>query len=118
MKLTDKEAIKIMKRVRCCELEDMISDYPESDRDGRTDMEMIANEAFWLLDAFCDYDTAHHEDLEEAYEIVRDSRRQNPQYDSWEIQRARDCINEFNRLKRFVDRCREQGLIHRYWSLS
>lgn len=110
MKLTDNEAIKALKKARICELEDMISDYPESDVDGRSDWDMIANEAGWLLDSFCSYDTVHHDDLEECYEIIRDSRRINPQYSSWDLKRARKTVNEFNRLYRFVQYLKGRGL--------
>lgn len=120
MKLTDTEAIKALKKVRCGDLEQMIEDYPEDERDGRTDWEMIANEAGWLLDGFHDYDHANHEALEDAKECIR--RTQNgkvmplsvvtlkPVYQPYEVRDARDLINMVNRLTRFVQRLKAMGL--------
>lgn len=115
MKLTNPDAIKALKKVRCCELEDMLSDYPESDVDGRSDWEMIANEAGWLLSAFNEYETAHHEDLEEARHIINvynACKRSGYafKYKPHEIQTARDTINEYNRLTRFVAKLKSMGL--------
>jgi len=106
MKLTDMEAIKALKKARVLELEDMLSDYPESEVDGRTDWEMIANEAGWLLES-CESDcTSRSDDLAEARAIVRQHEGRKP----LEVQTARDTINEYNRLVRFVARLKKRGL--------
>ena len=120
MKLTDQEAIKALKRVRICDLDDMLSDYPQDEVDGRTDWEMIANEAGWLLDSFCDYDTANHEALEEAKNLIRQTKNgtvfpgllTSVQLKSWQIrvQDARDLINMVKRLERFVQKLKGMGL--------
>lgn len=120
MKLTDKEAIKALRKVRCYDLEMMIDNYPEDERDGRTDWEMIANEAGWLLDAFNEYDNANHEALEEARECMRRTKNGKemplnvvtlkPAYKNYEICDARNLINMYNRLTRFVQRLKRMGL--------
>ena len=120
MKLTDTEAIKALKKVRCCDLEDMLHDYPEDERDGRTDWDMIANEAGWLLDSFRDDSHANYEALEDARELVRETkngtvfkglltsvelkRKQN------EVYSARELINMVNRLTRLVQKLKGMGL--------
>lgn len=107
MKLTDKEAIKALRRANICELEDMLADFPESDVDGRTDWEMIANEAGWLLDSFNSYgETANAEALQEARDVISEKHL----YKEYEIQGARRLINEYNRLSRFVTRLKAKGL--------
>ena len=120
MKLTDVEAIKALRKVRCYDLEMMLSDYPEDERDGRTDWDMIANEAGWLLDAFNEYENANHEALQEARQILRDTKNgtvfpgllTSTQVKSWQIrvQDARDLINMVNRLTRFVQKLKGMGL--------
>ena len=120
MKLTDNEAIKALRKVRCYDLEMMLSDYPEDERDGRTDWEMIANEAGWLLDAFNEDENANHEALQEARQILRDTKNgtvfpgllTSTQVKSWQIrvQDARDLINMVNRLTRFVQKLKSMGL--------
>ena len=116
--LTDQEAIKALKKANILELEEMVTDYPESDRDGRTDWDLIANEAGWLLDMFNSGDTAHSEDLKEAKEIVyrfrtgrmiywQDGR---PMWDEIDHERAKRTIREYNRLARFVSKLKQKGL--------
>ena len=118
MKLTDQEAIRALKKVRIYELEEMISDYPESDIDGRSDWDMIANEAGWLLDSYCSYDIVRHDDLEDARDILSKTKYgkvpyltfSGKVYSDHEVQNAKDRVNEFNRLVRFVKRLKDMGL--------
>ena len=118
MKLTDAEAIKALKKVRITELEEMIDDYPENERDCRSDWEMIANEAGWLLDSFNSYDTVLREDLDEAKDILSKTHYGKTPYLTYsghvykehEIQTAKNIVNEYNRLTRFVARLKGMGL--------
>ena len=120
MKLTDQEAIKALKKVRVYDLEQMISDYPEDERDGRSDWDMIANEAGWLLDALNEDENANHEALLEARQVIRETRNgtvfpgslTSVQLKTWEyrVQDARDFINMYNRLVRFVKKLKGMGL--------
>ena len=119
MKLTDKEAIKALKKVRIYDLEMMLSDYPEDERDGRTDWDMIANEAGWLLDGFREDGHANHEALEEAKDLIRQTQNgkvfpgllTSAQVESYRfrVQDARDLINMVNRLERFVKKLQGMG---------
>lgn len=120
MKLTDKEAIKTLKRVRVWDLEQMVEDYPEDERDGRSDWDMIANEAGWLLDALNEDGNANHDALLEAREIIRDTKNGTVFHglltstqlktQMHRVQDARDFINMYNRLTRFVKKLKAMGL--------
>ena len=115
MKLTDKEAIKALRKARVLELEEMLDAYPTKEVDGRTDWEMIANEAGWLLDSCNSCDCVRYEDLAEAREIISRSRRGLPNhigkpYKEWEVRNAKDRVNEYNRLTRFVTKLKGVGL--------
>lgn len=120
MRLTDPEAIKALRKANLCELEDMISDYPEDEVDGRTDWEMIANEAGWLLDSCISDGCARHDDILECRRILRktdygkslllNARTLRPIYDSETIRIAKNTINEYNRLVRFVAKLKKMGL--------
>ena len=118
MKLTDEKAIKALKKVRVYELEEMIDEYPTNEVDGRTDWEMIANEAGWLLDSYESYDCCRYEDLQEAKQILSQTRYGKvPYLNYWgrcwterEIEIAKDTVNEYNRLKRFVAKLKNMGL--------
>ena len=120
MKLTDQEAIKALRKVRIYDLEMMLADYPEDERDGRSDWDMIADEAGWLLDGFRSDDHANHEALEEAKDLIRQTKNgtvfpgllTSIQLESWRIRvaDARDLINMVNRLTRFVQKLKGMGL--------
>lgn len=121
MKLTDPEAIKALKKVRICELDDMIADYPDDERDGRSDWDMIANEAGWLLELFLEGETSHSDDLQDARELLSrtrygksiplDPRTLKPKIKPYQIQQAKNTVNEYNRLVRFVAKLRKMGLV-------
>lgn len=120
MKLTDKQAIKALKAVHIYDLEQAIEDYPEGERDGRSDWDMIANEAGWLLDAMNEDENANHEALLEAREVIRLTKNgtvfpgllTSAQLKTWEyrVQDARDYISMYNRLTRFVKKLKGMGL--------
>ena len=113
MKLTDPEAIKALNRVNIEELHEMVVNYPQDDVDGRTDWEMIANEAGWLLDSYNSSDTVRNEDLQDAREFIREYNRNNlPVWGNGysRIEDARRTVNEYNRLVRFVNRLKKMGL--------
>lgn len=120
MKLTDKSAITALKKVRIYDLEQMIEDYPEDEVDGRSDWEMIANEAGWLLDALNEDGNANHDALEEARELIRETKNGTVfhglltsvqlEHERLRVQDARDFINMYNRLKAFVKKLKGMGL--------
>lgn len=120
MKLTDQEAIKALKKVRIYELEEMIDNYPEDERDGRTDWDMIANEAGWLLSYFNESEHAYNDALNDARECIRRTKggkvmplniyTLKPAYKDFEVRDAKDLINEYNRLTRFVNKLKGMGL--------
>ena len=112
MKLTDPSAIQALKKVNIGELSDMIADYPESDVDGRTDWEMIGNEAGWLLDLFNSSDNSHSDDLHDAREFIRNYSKGTAikPYPSYTLQTARNTVNEYNRLIRFVNKLKAMGI--------
>ena len=120
MKLTDHEAIKALKKVRIWDLEQMIEDYPEDERDGRSDWDMIGNEASWLLDALNEDENANHEALLEAREILRETHNGKtmpilvpsfkPKYKEYQVRDAKEFVNMYNRLVRFVNKLKGMGI--------
>ena len=120
MKLTDREAIKALKKARNFELEEMLYNYPDDEVEDRSDWEMIANEAEWLLEMFLEGDTSHADDLRYAREILSrtkygkvtpaNPRTLKPIYSKMDVQWAKDTVNEYNRLVRFVEKLRKMDL--------
>ncbi len=116
MNITDQNTKRILKKLRSYELEDRISDYPEEERDGRSDMEMLESELDWYIDNLEDDGCSSHEALEEAKEILRKSRHGKeippniytgkPMWRENDIQEAKNIVNEYNRLKRLQKKLR------------
>ena len=118
MKLTDSEAIKALKKVNILELEENVEGYPEDEREGQTDWEIIAYEAGYMLDMFSE-DTVLRDDLIEARQILSktkygkvlplDIKTLKPIYNQCQIMNAKHTVNEYNRLVRFVKRLKSMG---------
>lgn len=118
MVISDKSVLKILHRVKSFELEDMISDYPEDERFGRTDMEMFKNELDYLIECFeCDGCCTHEAYMEAKQVLYRTKNGKEmplnrytllPEYKEHEIQSAKDLVNEYRRLKRLQTKLEEE----------
>ena len=116
MKLTDNEAIKMLKKARLFEVEEHIDSYPEDERDGRNDFQMLADEAGYVYSCFLEDGHVLRDDLEYSKRKLSETKygkviplnpntlRPKQGYYPSEIQSCKDCVNEFNRLERFVKR--------------
>lgn len=114
MKLTDEKTIKMLNKVRSSELEEMLETYPEDERSGRTDEEMLLNELSHLLETYEDDGYTAHEDFLRAKRILSETKYGKvmpmympafkPKYKEWEVQDAKDMVNEYNRLKRLYNK--------------
>lgn len=128
MKLTDKTALALLKRVRSYELEEDIEGYPENERDGRTDLEMLADEVGYLFSMYSEDGCLHKDDLAEAKAKLRrtnhgkfipiDPKTMKPLRGFWEsdIQTAKDLVNEVNRLKRLGTKLQGMGYYSCWWT--
>ena len=124
MRITDKEAIKELKRVRSGELEEMVETYPEEEIEGKSDMQIIMDELSYILSNFKEDGHVLYYDLREAREILRETKNGKviplwreslePIYSKDRIQRARNTVNEYNRLLALHKRLKEKGLIGRW----
>lgn len=125
MVFTDKEARKLLNKVACEDLRADIEEYPEDERDGRTDMEMLAEEARYILDFYEEDGTLTNEDLREARRVLNVTNYGKriplygdiddmanfgrPLYTTWQIENAKSTVNEYNRLKRLVAKLDRMG---------
>ena len=50
MNITDPKALKVLKQLNCGELTDLVYDFPEDERDGDTDMDVIKRDALWMVE--------------------------------------------------------------------
>lgn len=75
MKLTDPYVLKQLKIVNSTELEELIETYPEDERDGRSDIQILWEELNWLLHMYTNENYGQNYDLWEALDIL--GRTQN-----------------------------------------
>lgn len=119
MNITDPEALKELKRVRSWNLQEDVAEYPENEREGRSDMQFLTDECSYILSNFQEDGHALCEDLQEAREILRKTKNGKqvplwqstlkPVWDKHRIESARDTVNEYNRLKSLMKRLNDKG---------
>ena len=110
MKITDKEAIKILRRAQSMDLDEYVSTYPEDERDGKTDIEIVRGELDYLVELYEEDGTIFSEDLEISLAILRETKRGKiipinvytlkPVYTKSRIESCKRTVNEYRRLKR------------------
>lgn len=119
MTITDAEVLKELKKVRCYELEESLEEYPEDERDGRSDFQMLADECSYILSCYDESGHCYCEDLEESKEILRETKNGKviplykttltPVYSKSRIENARNTINQHKRLQSLMKRLNDKG---------
>ena len=126
MKITDKVALAELKKVNSGLLYDTVNDYPDDERDGRSDLEFLADEVSWHLSCYNEDGHYWKEDLDEAKEILKETKNGKviplftdtlkPVYSSWKIDRAKEQIKEYRRLVNCMKRLNAKGYYGRWWN--
>lgn len=129
MKITDKKALRILKRAASYELDEQIENYPDKERDGRTDLEFIADEISYQVSCYNEDGHVWKDDLEEAREKLRetkngkiqilDSRTLKPKYGYWpsDIENAKSIVNEYKRLRSLLKELQNDGFYGRWYTV-
>lgn len=116
MKITDKEVLKQLRIVRCCDLEANIINTSEDEIEGRSDMQILKDELEYLLSLYDEGGTCHSEDLEQAKEFIRETKNgkqfkldindpvRSIKRAQIRFEQAKNTVNEYNRLKRLEKR--------------
>lgn len=108
MKITDKAVLNELKKVRSDELEERIAEYPEDERDDKSDMEIFCDEIYYLIDMYIEPGTRQYNNLKWAREIMKKTKRGtvipvdinfNPKYSQCDVDLASKITNEVKRLK-------------------
>lgn len=117
MNITDKEALKIFKSIKCYELKESIESYPEEERDGKTDIAIIRDEIDYFVYMFEEVDGVFKGSLDESREILRETNNGRsirislpsfkPVYQPYEIERAKRTISEYRQLKSLQKKLKE-----------
>lgn len=126
MKITDKVALAELKKVNSNELYDTVRDYPDNERDGRSDLEFLADEVSWHLSCYNEDGHYWKEDLDEAKEILKETKNGKvqvmllpslqPKYKAYQVDRAKAIVSEYKRLTNCLKRLNAKGYYGRWWN--
>lgn len=119
MIFTDKKAISIFKRLKMAELIDSIKEYPEDERDGRNDLQFLADEISYFKSCYEEDGHVYYDSLTQARELLRKTKngkilpidprtmKYKRGYYPVDIEIAKSIISEYNQLgyykKRLLD---------------
>lgn len=112
MRITDKEAIRLLKRANSPDLEGHVATYPEEERDGQSDLDIVLYELDYLVDMYENGGTVYSEDLEGALKIMEDTHNGKSiplllpefefKYAPQEVINAKSIVQEYKRLKKLL----------------
>ena len=123
MKFKDKKAKRWLKNAESYALYEYVETLPESERDDRDDIQILADEVSYLLSLYND-DTTFSEDYLEAEEFLKetsngtvmvywDNAAQIPKYTKTQMeikyQDSMNIINEYKRLVRLMKLINKNG---------
>ena len=111
MNITDKAVKAIVKYIDMVELTESIESFPEDERNGKTDLEIVADEISYYLHDFYEEDgNVFSGDLEESRRILKETKNGKfipislmsyaPIYSRSRIENAKSTVSEYRRLKR------------------
>mgnify|MGYP003462691664 CR=1 FL=1 len=127
MKIKDKQVLKWLKSIGCLELDERIADYPEDERDGRSDVQFFADELSYALDNYNEEGHCWNEDLEQSRELLRktkngkciplDPKTLRPKYGyrPSDIASAKNTVNEYRRMVYRYDQLKKAGIYGRWF---
>lgn len=112
MKLTDKDAKKLMKRADCLELDDSIRNMvqEEFEESGISELQFVKDEINYIIEMYEEDGTLLSGDLEQAKIIIKETKNGKtmpflipslqPKYKVYQVENAKRTLREYRRLKR------------------
>ena len=112
MTITDKRVLGFIEELECPEVKEWIMEYPEDERDGRSDIQLFANVVCYVLEDL-DHDYGHpmYKELAESKRKLRETKdgkvlpldidtfEVKEGYRTADIQHARGIVAGYKRLK-------------------
>lgn len=124
MKITDPHVLVQLRTARNGELAEMLADYPEDERDDRSDMQILADEAGYLYSRYHEEGSRHRAGLAEAKRILQETQNGAvmplllpfcaPKYSDIQIQEYKATVNEHRRLRNLIKRLEKAGYYSRW----
>ena len=128
MIFADKEAKKMLQNVRSFDLEEDIANYPENERDGRSDLQILADEVSYRISLYSE-ETTTAEEYEAAKCFLKDTKNgtvmpfygtipPKPKYSPLGFENrtknAKETVNEYRRLCSLKKRLEARGYIGKW----
>lgn len=112
MKITDKKALSLIRRANCLGVTYNIESFPEEERNGSSDIEIVRDEIAYFVDMYEEDGNVYYYDLQEARRILRETSNgkyipitpdYRLKYSKADIKRAKNEVNRYRRLKRILE---------------
>lgn len=115
MKITDRKLKALVSRIKCAELKTSILSFPEAERDGKTDKQIIIDEVDYFKELFEEEGNMFNDDLERSRALLRETKngKEFPTIDPkeismymiavWEAQRT---VSEYRQIRRISETLR------------
>lgn len=128
MKFSDKDAKRMLQNVRSFDLEEDIANYPENERNGRSDLQILADEVSYLINLYGE-ETTTAEEYKSAKCFLKETKNGTvmPFYDSIppmpkysplglenKAKDAKTVVNEYRRLCSLKKRLKVRGYVGRW----
>lgn len=128
MLIQDKDVKRWLKIANCTELTESMETFPENERDGKSDLQILADEVSYRLSLYTEGGTCTGEEYEEAVQLLKEVRGgkipcwntipPTPKYTSIQLEikinDAKAVVNEYSRLKSLMRRLNERGYYGRW----
>ena len=129
MILKDKDAKRWLKIANCSELTESVESYPEDERDGRSDLQFLADEVSYRLSLYTEGGTCTGEEYEQALEFLKETKNGKvipcyntfppvPKYSKIQLEiklkDAKSVVNEYKRLVSLMKRLESRGYYGRW----
>lgn len=127
MKLTDKNVLKWLKALKCGRLEITIKYIGDSEIEGRSDIQIFADELSYCISKYNDDGDMWYEDLAHSKELLKetkngkviplDSTTLKPKngYRPEDILIAKDVVNEYRRMVSRYNKLKQMGVYGRWY---
>lgn len=117
MNITDKQVKHQLKLANISELTELVENYPDDEIDGRSELDILKNEAYYLYDMFNECGTVFYDDLNWAREMIKETKNGTVFHgllDSRqlalakiEVDKANNTLNEYKRLCNLIKRLKK-----------
>lgn len=128
MLIQDKDVKRWLKIANCTELTESMETFPENETDGKSDLQILADEVSYRLSLYTEGGTCTGEEYEEAVQFLKEVRGgkipcwntipPTPKYTSIQLENktkeAKAVVNEYKRLVSLMSRLNERGYYGRW----